>query len=57
MEFGGNEHNMGLARNFFPDGTGNHGIGGIQSTLIKTGLIDINLFVLENRLARTKFGG
>jgi hypothetical protein len=56
MEFGGNEHSMGLACNFFPDGIGNHGIGGIQSTPSKTGLIDSSLFGLKKRLAWAKFG-
>jgi hypothetical protein len=56
-EFGGNEHDMGLLSNFFPDGKGNHGIGGMQSTPRKNGLVDSSLFVLEKRLARTEFGG
>jgi hypothetical protein len=56
MEFGGNEHNMGLARNFWLDGTGNHGISGIQSTPSETSLIHSSSFVLEKRLARTEIG-
>ena len=55
MEFGGNEHNMGLVRNFCLDGTGNHRIIGIQSAPGETGLIDNGSFVPENRLAQTEF--
>ncbi len=42
---------------FFPDGIGNHGIDGIQSTPSKTGLIDSSLFGLKKGLAWAKFGG
>jgi len=57
MEFGGNEHNMGLTCNFFPGGTGNHGIDGNQTTPSKTGLMDSSLFVQGKRLAWTESGG
>jgi hypothetical protein len=57
MEFGGNDHNMGLTRNFFPEGTGNHGISGSRTNPSKTVLIDRSLFVLEKRLAWAEFGG
>ncbi len=58
MEFGGNEQNMGLDRNFGQDGTGNHGISGITTipSELETGLIDSS-FVLKQRLARTEIGG
>ena len=51
MKIGGNGLNMGLGRNFFSDGKGNHRISGIQSIPSKTGLIDSSSFVLEKRLA------
>ena len=57
MEFGGNGLNMGLDRNFFSDGKGNHRISGIQSIQSKTGLIDSSSFVLKKRLARAEIGG
>ena len=57
MKCGENEHKMGLLRNFFPDGTGKHGISGIQLIPSKTGLVDSRLFVLEKRLAWTEFSG
>jgi len=56
-EFGGNGLNMGLDRNFFSDGKGNHRISGIQSVPSKTGLIDSSSFVLKKRLARADIGG
>jgi hypothetical protein len=56
-EFGGNGLNMGLDRNFFSDGKGNHRISGIQSIPSKTGLIDSSSFVLKKRLARAEIGG
>ena len=48
---------MGLDRNFFSDGKGNHRISGIQSIPSKTGLIDSSSFVLKKRLARAEIGG
>ena len=57
MEFGGNEHNIGLACNFFPEGTGNHGIGGTQTTPSKICLIYSSLFVPGIRLAWPELGG
>ena len=56
-ESGGNGLNMGLDRNFFSDGKGNHRISGIQSIPSKTGLIDSSSFVLEKRLSWAKIGG
>jgi len=55
--WGGNGLNMGLDRNFFSDGKGNHRISGIQSIPSKTGLIDSSSFVLKKRLARAEIGG
>ncbi len=48
---------MGLDRNFFSDGKGNHRISGIQSIPSKTGIIDSSSFVLEKRLAWADIGG
>jgi hypothetical protein len=56
-EFGGNGLNMGLDRNFFSDGKGNHRISGIRSIPSKTSLIDSSSFALEKRLAWAEIGG
>ena len=57
MKFGGNGLNMGLGRNFFSDGKGNHRISGIRSIPSKTSLIDSSSFALEKRLAWAEIGG